>query len=130
MERWQRSRGLGYRDEHFRFFLCTRAPLDSLRGASLAMEATLLSSHHFNPRFFSPKPFKISGLIICLASEKRRNFFFFFCLVILLLLLIFVFIDQTKLPLYSVPSQSFALLCFFLNPKIQNSFAFLGSQTG
>ncbi|WJZ90160.1 hypothetical protein VitviT2T_009325 [Vitis vinifera] len=43
------------------------------------MEATLLSSHHFNPRFFSPKPFKFPGgqvehgLQLCCPFYARTN---------------------------------------------------------
>lgn len=65
--------------------------------------------------------------------ENKWNWAFF-CFVIvisrIIIIVIICFHWQTQRPpLYSVLTQLFALICFF-NPKIKNSFAVLGRQTG
>lgn len=76
MENEQRRRGLEHKVEYFQLFICSRASVGSVRGASIAMEATILSSHRFCPRFSPPKPFKIPGRFFCWLSRTRRQFFF------------------------------------------------------
>ena len=141
MEHEQRSRGLEHGDEHFRFFMCTRATLDSLSGASRhGSNSSELSS--FQSPILLSKTLQISRSVHLFGSrendqkkwiENKWNWAFF-CFVIviswIIIIVIICFHWQTQRPpLYWVLTQLFAFICFF-NPKIKNSFAVLGRQTG